>query len=313
MKIEAVIPCFNAGAYLEDSVNSLLDQSTPVDAIHVINDGSNDPATLAVLSRISEHPRIRVHRNETNIGRASSVNRYFDSTDADYVILQDADDRALHQRVEEQIRFMEEHPTVGCSSSFVRYINRNGKVIGRGFLDITSQTKFDAYLNSGEPFGLFCPAVILRGKVLRNPALRFRSIFWPADDMDLWNRIAEADWHVLAQPLELVEYRVHGGSVVTKNFHFTRIKFEYLRACLRARRNCTGEPSWDDFRAEWDRVSLIGKANRWRKAEAKAQYRAAGFSIAESKYLPAVFQLLLASILQPSYIAKRLPKQARAI
>src|SRR5207249_667763 len=121
--------------------------------------------------------------------------------------------------------------------------------------------------------GLFCPAVVLRAEVLRDPKLRFRAQFWPADDIDLWNRIAEAGWQVLAQPEFLTCYRVHSTSAVTEKARHTRIQFEWVRCCLRARRAGRPEPTAEEFQLQIASMSWPARMNRHRKIQAKAACR----------------------------------------
>ena len=41
----------------------------------------------------------------------------------------------------------------------------------------------------------------------------YRPDFWPADDFDLWARIAEQGHLILVQQEHLAKYRIHGASV----------------------------------------------------------------------------------------------------
>lgn len=307
--VTIAIPCYNAGGFLRDCVQSCLRQTVPAKEVIVVNDASTDPETLQALHDISLQPCVRIINNGTNMGKALSLNKIFDSCATDYLILQDADDLAMPNRVERQLDFMEGHPAAGCSSSFVRYINKHGHPIGHGKLDLLSPEKLDRYMKSDEPFGLFCPSVILRVTMLADTSLRFRPQFWPADDIDLWNRIAEAGWQVLAQPEELVCYRIHGSSAVTSGFHATRRKYEFLRACLRARRAGVKEPSEEEFLKAWNAVPPLEKLNRWRKAEAKHRYRMAGFFLGEKRLPSAALSLICSFLLQPFYGIRRIVSQ----
>ena len=306
--IVALIPSFNAGSYLRASVLSLLQQTKVPDRIIVIDDASTD-GSIEHVADLEEDRKIEIHRNPINLGKAEALNHAFNHIDADYFILQDADDISLPHRVERQVAFMDSNAKLGCSSSFIQYINKKGDSIGTGRLDLISEDKLKDYLTGDEPFGLFCPSVILRSKVVRNPELQFRGRFWPADDIDLWNRIAEAGWLVQAQPEVLVQYRIHGSSVVSSNFIRARMQFEWVRACLRARRKCQPEPDHEEFTKSWNSISLIHRMNRSRKIVSKGLYRSGGFAVAERKYLSAFMLLCGAIILDPKYSVSRLIRQ----
>ncbi|RYD83008.1 MAG: glycosyltransferase family 2 protein [Verrucomicrobiaceae bacterium] len=222
----ALIPAYNAGSFLREAVLSLLSQTRPLQKLVVVDDGSTD-GSIEALRDLENSGQIEVFRNNSNMGRAASINAAFMRYDADYFILQDADDLAKPERVERQVAFMEGNSALGCSSSFVDYINSNGDKIAEGKLDLLNDQRLAEYLQGNDPFGLYCPAVILRALVVKNTNLQFRGEFWPADDIDLWNRIAESGPKVLAQPERLVGYRIHRhrvGSIPKHNIHhFARL------------------------------------------------------------------------------------------
>jgi glycosyltransferase involved in cell wall biosynthesis len=309
-EVVALVPAYNPGKYLKESVASLLAQVPHVPRIVVIDDESSD-GSIDTLREWEERSLIEIVRNPKNLGKAESLNRAFATYDATYFIIQDADDLAKPERVAKQVAFMEENPGVGCSSSFVDYISANGTYVAEGKLDLLDDSRLAEYLAGDEPFGLYCPAVILRASVVKDPSLQFRGEFWPADDIDLWNRIAEKGFKVRAQPENLVCYRVHGNSAVTSGFTRTRMQFEWLRACLRARRSGNPELTKEEFLAIWNAAPWWQRWNRSRKFLAKGFYRAAGFAAAEKNYLKAAAKGAVALLLQPSYSLRRAAMQLR--
>lgn len=306
--VAVLVPIFNPGTYLRQCIESLLNQDCDNYRIVLINDASTD-GTSTLLENLPPEARIQIIHNPVNVGKAESLNRAFQEIEADFYILQDADDTCRPDRIRQQVEFMLARSNIGCSSSFINYINPNGQQIGRAQLDLLNETKLNEYLASADPFGLFCPAAILRAEVVKDPSLRFRKQFWPADDIDLWNRIAEAGWLVLAQPEYLVNYRIHGTSAVTTSFRSTREKFEFVRTCLRARRADLPEPGWETFKISRANRPVLVKVNDWRKATAKALYRRAGFRWATRDRVLALCIIMAATTLQPIYVIVRLRKQ----
>lgn len=306
--IVALIPSFNSGTFLRGSVLSLLQQTKIPDRIIVIDDASTDESINTIID-LEKSGKIEIHKNPINLGKAESLNHAFNNINADYFILQDADDISLPQRIDKQVAFMESDKNLGCSCSFIQYINKQGSSIGKGMLDLNSEDKLKDYLAGDEPFGLLCPSAIIRSTVVKDSNLQFRGRFWPADDIDLWNRIAEAGWLVLAQPEVLVQYRIHGNSAVSSNFIRSRMQFEWVRACLRERRKGRPEPDHEEFMKSWNSISLIHRMNRSRKIISKGMYRSGGFAVAERKYLSAFMLLSSAIILAPKYSISRLIQQ----
>lgn len=307
-RIVALVPAFNPGKYLRDSVGSLLAQIPEIPRIVVIDDCCTDGSIDSIIEWETQG-LIEIRRNPKNLGKAESLNQAFLSYDAEFFIIQDADDISKPERIARQLAFMDSDRAIGCSSSFVDYIGSSGAYVAEGKLDLLDDIRLNEYLAGDEPLGLYCPAIILRAEVVKDPTLHFRKQFWPADDIDLWNRIAEKGYKVRAQPENLVCYRIHGSSAVTSGFTRTRMQFEWVRASLRARRDGRPEPTKEQFLGEWNSAPWLKRWNRSRKFLAKGFYRAAGFAAAEKSYFQAVKNGLVALLLQPTYSLRRAENQ----
>jgi glycosyltransferase involved in cell wall biosynthesis len=88
-RISVVIPCYNDGKYLPETLESLAAQTRPADEILVVNDGSTDPATLALLDKLPKH--IRVH-HQHNQGLGFARNNGIRETTGDLILALDSDD-----------------------------------------------------------------------------------------------------------------------------------------------------------------------------------------------------------------------------
>jgi glycosyltransferase involved in cell wall biosynthesis len=103
VKVAAVVPCFNAGRYVEQAIESLLAQSYAVSLVVCVDDGSTDQ-TWSVLQRAAErYPnRVRCIRQD-NAGGNAARNRGLRVLQADYVQFLDADDYLLPDKVANQV------------------------------------------------------------------------------------------------------------------------------------------------------------------------------------------------------------------
>jgi glycosyltransferase involved in cell wall biosynthesis len=88
-RVTVVIPCFNDGAYLPETLDSIR-EAEPV-VVVVVDDGSSDPATLALYPEL-EARGIRVLRLPENRGQAASRNAGVAAATTPYVFNLDADD-----------------------------------------------------------------------------------------------------------------------------------------------------------------------------------------------------------------------------
>jgi glycosyltransferase involved in cell wall biosynthesis len=88
--ISVIIPCYNMGATIEDTVGSVLAQTRPAAEMVIVDDGSTDILTRQTLARM-DHPRISVIRIEHG-GVAAARNHGVNRSRSPYIVLLDADD-----------------------------------------------------------------------------------------------------------------------------------------------------------------------------------------------------------------------------
>jgi glycosyltransferase involved in cell wall biosynthesis len=90
--VATVIPCFNDGATLLEAVRSV--QAEPrVDELVVVDDGSDDPHTVAVFASLEAEGVTVVHRPNGGLGVARMTG--LRATQCEYVFCLDADDRLI--------------------------------------------------------------------------------------------------------------------------------------------------------------------------------------------------------------------------
>jgi len=70
-RVSVVVPCYNLGPYLAEAVDSALGQTFTDLEIVVVDDGSTDPETRAILDTFSR-PKTRVLRSENRGALADS-------------------------------------------------------------------------------------------------------------------------------------------------------------------------------------------------------------------------------------------------
>lgn len=90
IRLSIVIPCFNAGEWLEDAVQTALAQTGIAHEVIVVDDGSTDSFTLKVLERLPE-PVILVRQG--NKGLSGARNAGIMAAQGDYILPLDSDDR----------------------------------------------------------------------------------------------------------------------------------------------------------------------------------------------------------------------------
>ena len=119
VRVSIIITCHNLGAYLQEAVDSALAQNYSDFEVLVVDDGSTDPATVALLDRLVADPRLRVFRNP-NQGVAFARNFGIDNAAGEYILPLDADDRILPDYIARAVEVLDAHPEVGFVSCHYR-------------------------------------------------------------------------------------------------------------------------------------------------------------------------------------------------
>jgi len=119
--VSVVIPCFAQAHFLGEAIESTLAQTYPHVEVVVVDDGSPDNAA-AIAAR---YPGVRCVSGR-NGGMAASRNVGLRSTNGDFLVFLDADDRLLPEAVEAGVRNLEEHPECAAAIGTYRRIAEDG-------------------------------------------------------------------------------------------------------------------------------------------------------------------------------------------
>ena len=114
--VSVVIPCFNAGHYLNEAIQSVLAQTHARIELLVVDDGSTDRTEEVACS----DPQV-IYLRQRNQGVASARNTGLRSSIGDSVVFLDGDDRLLPHAVEAGLKCLRKHPKSGS----LRPISKN--------------------------------------------------------------------------------------------------------------------------------------------------------------------------------------------
>lgn len=109
--VSVVIPCFNQGKYLEETVNSVLSSKYRPLEIILVNDGSTDNSLEIAKKLEVSHPEIRVI-DQPNGGVAKARNAGITSARGKYILALDGDDLISDQYLPKAIEILESRTEV---------------------------------------------------------------------------------------------------------------------------------------------------------------------------------------------------------
>lgn len=106
--VSIIVPTYNVGTYLNECVESLLNQTHSNIEILIYNDGSTDN-TNNVLKQLVRNKKVKVFSSDYNKGVSAARNFLFREAQGKYIMLQDSDDRSLKTRAESSLRYLKDN------------------------------------------------------------------------------------------------------------------------------------------------------------------------------------------------------------
>lgn len=107
MQVSVIMPAYNCGDYIEQSIQSVLAQTMTDWEIQLVDDGSTDHTQQVLRPYLEHYPNIHYHRLPQNYGPAAARTEAIKDAVGRYVAFLDSDDVWLPTKLEKQIQFME--------------------------------------------------------------------------------------------------------------------------------------------------------------------------------------------------------------
>lgn len=111
VKVSAIIPTYNRAKYVVEALESALKQSYTNYEILIIDDGSTDHTKEVLKPFILANQIIYIYK--ANGGPASARNAGIKITRGEYIAFLDSDDLWLPDKLEQQVKYLDEHKDVG--------------------------------------------------------------------------------------------------------------------------------------------------------------------------------------------------------
>jgi len=205
---------YNCSKTLDASILSIINQTYPNWEFIICDDGSSDDSYQVAKKYERKDPRIKVIKNNTNLGLAASLNNCFAVSTGDYVARQDGDDVSEPDKLEKQLDFLEQNSEFAMVGTWMNVFDEQGEW---GLVRTKAQpNKIDFIF--GSPF---CHATMMirRHDLEKVNAYRVSKHTMRCEDYDLWMRMYAVDLkgYNIAAPLYKVRIDHHT---------FTRRKFK---------------------------------------------------------------------------------------
>jgi glycosyltransferase involved in cell wall biosynthesis len=199
--VTAVIPCYNAAAFLSETIDSVKAQTVPLAEILVIDDGSGDDSP-----RIAREAGARVLATGGQLGAATARNIGAREARTPYLAFLDADDQWLPQHCELLLKLLEQRPEAAVAFGRIQKFGATGNIATprREAVERRDGAGLPELLHDN-PIAQSA-AIVDRSRLLEAGGYREDLRF--AEDYDLWLRLAERH-AILACNTVTCRYRVH--------------------------------------------------------------------------------------------------------
>ena len=233
MNVSAVIPTFNRGHCLLRAINSVLAQTTPVDEIIVVDDGSDDKTyDLLVKSELldmrGQLPNIRYLYQE-NKGVSAARNLGIKEAENEYIALLDSDDAWAETKIERQALKLEKK-NFSCRITHTEEIwLKDGQRINPkkkhkksgGFI-------FEKCL----PLCCISPSSVLLHRTLFNDYGFFDEKLPACEDYDMWLRLCAFEEVLFVEEALTIKYGGHSDQLSRAFWGMDRFRVQALEKLI---------------------------------------------------------------------------------
>ncbi len=217
--LSIVVPVFNCEDYLNDCIQSILNQSYRDFELILVNDGSTDNSLNVCEKCYNEDKRIKII-NQQNVGVSCARNRGIDVAQGDYIIFVDADDYIKEN-------FFEKLMSCALKNNSELVISGFSVACGKVSNDTDILMKNAGLIGNLNLLGLMITMrkdrvreniwrCLFSKSLLQNHNIKFKENMKIAEDFLFFLQAANSAKNVYVLPEELYVYRVNSQSVTAK-------------------------------------------------------------------------------------------------
>jgi len=219
MKISAIIPAYNSQDFILDAIQSIQNQTHPVDEIIVIDDGSTDSTQQIIQSQTSNIKYI----HQENQGPSAARNTGIKAAQGNWIAFLDADDQWMPDKIEKQLLALKHSPELHLLAGDMQEIGINHELITQSVLAKHKLLQEFQEINSLPIKNALAKLVnknfIPTGTVLANrstliEAGMFNTAIRFGEDLELWAKIATKH-PITCLPEVLMLRRLHGQNATS--------------------------------------------------------------------------------------------------
>lgn len=211
-KVSFLLSIYNDEKYIKECIESIVNQTYKNFELIIIDDGSTDNS-VSIIRQFKDN-RIKLY-SKKNSGLADSLNYGLDKCTGLWIARMDGDDICYPNRLEEQIKYINDD--IAVIGSFVDVIDEKGKkVLSLTNAPIVHEEIVDNILNA-KP-ALVHPSVLINKKFLLKVG-GYDTRFNIAEDIELWLRLSKVG-RIINIEKKLLKLRKHNENISIKKLDY---------------------------------------------------------------------------------------------
>ena len=207
-KVSIILPNYNGEKYLKKTIQSVLNQTFTDYEFIIVDDASTDNSRQIIEQ--FEDKRIIRYYSEVNRHVAYTTNIGFAAARGEYIARIDSDDQWESEKLEKQVKFLDENTKYGACFTKVNIIDDDSCIANDKYQEI--EKLFNNAKNQSQREWLkyfiftgncLCnPSVVMRREAMDKIGRKYNIAYVPAQDFELWTRM------VLKYPIYIMDERL---------------------------------------------------------------------------------------------------------
>jgi glycosyltransferase involved in cell wall biosynthesis len=179
------MPVYNCRKYVKEAIESILAQTYRDFEFIIIDDCSTDGTSKLLSLCAKKDKRIRLLRNEENLGLTKSLNKGLKLARGELIARMDGDDTSAPDRFEKEVRFLDEHPEISLVGTWTEIVDKDGnRISGNTYPTAHEEIKRNMVRRSQ-----ICHASIVFRKSVIKAVGPYDETFRSAQDYEIFPRI----------------------------------------------------------------------------------------------------------------------------
>lgn len=218
IRYSVAVATYNGEKFIEEQIQSILNQTIPVCEIIISDDGSKDHTIEIINSIDSKDIPVKCYVNTGRHGPSGNFENAIGKCTGDYIFLSDQDDIWFPQKVEKFNAFILSHPYAKCITSDGITISSTGEKLSTPFSILSKNMGYYYRFKREEYLTIASQKAITRGMSLcctrefLGGAMPFPDSFERHDHWILFCAVCEDSLYAVNAPL--VMYRLHDENVI---------------------------------------------------------------------------------------------------